>query len=155
LHAPPHPGSLPHRHPNREPPMTADTLIRRYLDAFNAGDREAMLACLTDDVRHDVNQGATRIGRGAFAEFLRHMDRCYTERLDDIVVMTEPGGRHAAARFTVNGTYRATDDGLPKAAGQTYVLDAGIFFVIEDGRIARVSTCYNLPDWIAQVGDEP
>jgi steroid delta-isomerase-like uncharacterized protein len=126
-------------------------LIRRYYDAFNAGDAAAMLALLTEDVRHDVNQGGVRIGKSAFGDFLVHMDRCYSERLTDIVIMTEPTGAHAAASFTVQGTYKATDEGLPEAAGQTYELPAGTFFDLRDGLISRVATCYNLNDWIAQV----
>ena len=41
--------------------MTAATeaLIRRYYAAFNVGDTAGMLACLADDVRHDLNQGDT------------------------------------------------------------------------------------------------
>ena len=131
--------------------MTATEIVTAYYDAFNRGDSEAMLALLTDDVRHDVNQGKARIGKAAFAEFSAHMDRCYSERLTDIVVMESADGSRAAAEFTVNGTYLATDAGLPEAKGQTYTLPAGTFFEIRDGRIARVTTYYNLTDWIAQV----
>ncbi|MBX3592945.1 ketosteroid isomerase-related protein [Sphingomonas sp.] len=127
-------------------------LVERYYDAFNAGDRDGMLACLTDDVAHDINQGECQTGKAAFAAFLAHMDRCYRERLDDIVVMTSPDGAHAAARFTVHGDYLATDPGLPPATGQHYVLPAGAFFESRDGAIARVAVHYNLADWIRQVG---
>jgi steroid delta-isomerase-like uncharacterized protein len=51
----------------------------------------------------------------------------------------------------VNGTYLATDAGLPEARGQTYVLPGGGFFSIAEGRIARVVTYYNLADWMRQV----
>ena len=51
----------------------------------------------------------------------------------------------------MNGTYLATDSGLPEAKGQTYRLPGGSFFDIRDGKIARVTTYYNLADWIAQV----
>jgi steroid delta-isomerase-like uncharacterized protein len=51
----------------------------------------------------------------------------------------------------VNGTYLATDPGLPEAKGQTYQLPGGSFFSIEDGLITRVVTYYNLADWTAQV----
>ncbi len=132
----------------------SEALIRAYYDAFNRGDREAMLSLLTDDVAHDVNQGGRETGKDAFRAFLAHMDRCYRERLADIVVMTSGDGGHAAAEFTVHGTYLATDAGLPPARGQTYVLPAGTFFAIRDGRIARVTTCYNLADWSRQVGAE-
>ncbi|MCA8081989.1 nuclear transport factor 2 family protein [Burkholderia cepacia] len=42
--------------------MNAATLITAYYDAFNRGDREAMLSMLTDDVAHDLNQGAREVG---------------------------------------------------------------------------------------------
>ena len=51
----------------------------------------------------------------------------------------------------MNGTYLQTDEGLPEAKGQTYVLPAGTFFTIRDGKIARVTTYYNLADWMRQV----
>lgn len=127
------------------------TLIARYYAAFNAGDTRGMLACLAEDVRHDVNQGAARHGKAAFAEFCAHMARCYRERLEDIVILTEPSGARAAAEFTVHGQYLATDEGLPPARGQTYTLPAGAFFEVRDGRITRLTTYYNLADWIAQV----
>jgi steroid delta-isomerase-like uncharacterized protein len=130
----------------------ARALIERYYAAFNARDIEAMLDCLTEDVAHDINQGGRQSGKAAFRDFLAHMDRCYRERLTDIVVMTAPDGARAAAEFVVHGAYLTTDEGLPPATGQTYVLPAGAFFEVRDGAIARVSVYYNLADWIAQVG---
>ena len=126
-------------------------LIRRYIDAFNAGDRDAMLACLADDVAHDINEGERQIGRDKFRWFLGMMDRHYRERLEDVVVMAGQGGGRGAAEFTVHGTYLATAEGLPAANGQTYALPAGIFFEVDDGLISRVTTYYNLADWTAQV----
>jgi steroid delta-isomerase-like uncharacterized protein len=131
----------------------ADTiaLIRRYIDAFNAGDRDAMLACLADDVAHDINEGERQIGKDQFRWFLGMMDRHYRERLEDVVAMADQGGGRGAAEFTVHGTYLATAEGLPEANGQTYALPAGIFFEVDDGLISRVTTYYNLADWTAQV----
>lgn len=126
-------------------------LIRRYIDAFNAGDREAMLACLCDDVAHDINQGGREVGKDKFRWFLGMMDRHYRERLEDVVVMAGQGGGRAAAEFTVRGTYLSTAEGLPEASGQSYSLPAGIFFDIDGGRISRVTTYYNLAEWTAQV----
>ena len=48
--------------------MTAaatQALITRYFDAFNAGDSAGMMACLSDDIAHDVNQGMRRVGKPA------------------------------------------------------------------------------------------
>jgi steroid delta-isomerase-like uncharacterized protein len=132
-------------------PHNAVALVQRYYDAFNRGDAQAMLACLAEDVRHDVNQGARRIGKKLFAEFCAHMARCYKERLADLVIMASPDRKRAAAEFVVHGTYVATDQGLPEAKRQLYVLPAGAFFEIEDGVIGRVTTYYNLADWMAQI----
>ena len=132
--------------------MTTEALIRSYYAAFNAGDYDDMVALLSDDVVHDINQGARETGRRAFRAFLTHMEECYSEQLKDIVVFTEPSGTRAAAEFVVHGVYKATDTGLPEATGQTYVLPAGAFFDVRDGLIARVSNYYNLPEWLRQVG---
>ena len=125
--------------------------IHRYYAAFNAGDTAAMEALLSDDFEHHVNEGNIRKGVEKFREFNAHMTRSYRENLTDIVVMADDSGTRAAAEFVVNGTYRATDEGLPEAKGQTYVLPAGTFFTLKGGRIQRVTTYYNLSDWIRQV----
>ncbi|HMM77833.1 MAG TPA: ketosteroid isomerase-related protein [Gammaproteobacteria bacterium] len=127
-------------------------LIRRYYAAFNAGDMAAFLALLTDDVAHDINQGKREIGKDAFAKFMQHMNRCYRERLVDFTIMANDAGDRAAAEFVVLGEYLTTDEGLPEAKGQAYRLPAGAFFTLREGKIARVTNYYNLPDWIAQVG---
>lgn len=126
-------------------------LLTRYYAAFNAGDWQGMLDCLDDDVLHDINQGNTQRGKAAFADFLAHMERCYRERLDGIVLMASEDGARGAAEFVVHGEYLATDEGLPEADGQTYELPAGAFFAIAGGSITRVTVYYNLADWTAQV----
>ncbi|HEX5513058.1 MAG TPA: ketosteroid isomerase-related protein [Gammaproteobacteria bacterium] len=132
-------------------PDTARSLLQRYYDAFNAQDMDAFLELLTDDVVHDINQGRREEGKEAFAAFMAKMNRSYREQITDLVILTEPSGKRAAAEFTVLGTYLATDEGLPPAKGQTYRLPAGAFFEIVDGKIARVSNYYNLEDWLVQV----
>ena len=132
--------------------MTAEQIVRAYYAAFNARDTAGMLALLTDDVSHGVNQGGRELGRDAFARFMAGMDECYAERLEDLVVLTEPTGTRAAAEFVVHGTYKKTAPGLPEALGQTYVLPAGAFFTLRDGKVARVDNYYDLSDWLRQVG---
>lgn len=126
-------------------------LIRTYYEAFNRGDSEAMLAHLTDDVIHDVNQGERRQGKDKFRAFNARMDHNYKEELKDIVVLVSKDGSRAAAEFNVHGIYKNSEEGLPPAKGQKYVLPAGTFFAIRNGKIARVTTYYNLTDWIMQV----
>jgi len=127
-------------------------IIEQYYAAFNAGDWDGMLACLADDVAHDLNQGSREVGKDAFRAFLARMNRCYRERLEDIVLLAAPGhGDRFAAEWTVHGEYLVADDGLPPAHGQRYVLPGGAFFTVRDGRIARVTNFYNLADWLEQV----
>lgn len=132
--------------------QTTQALIASYYAAFNRRDWEGFLELLTDDVAHDINQGDREIGRDAFRAFLARMDRCYAERIEDISIMTSADGTRAAAEFTVHGIYKQADEGLPPAHGQAYVLPAGAFFEIREGRVARISNYYNLQDWLRQVG---
>lgn len=129
----------------------AKAIIAAYYTAFNASDPAGMLACVSDDIEHRVNEGGVRRGRKAFAEFCGHMGVTYRENLGDIIIFTNPEGNRAAAEFTVNGTYLQTDPGLPEAKGQIYTLPAGAFFDLNSGRITRVTTFYNLADFLRQV----
>lgn len=126
-------------------------LLRRYYDAFNAGDTEAFLSLLADDVAHDVNEGAREIGRDAFARFMARMNASYKETITDLAFMSSPDGSRASAEYVVEGTYLRTDAGLPEANGQTYRLPGGAFFEVRGGKIARVTNYYNLQEWIRQV----
>jgi len=129
----------------------SQALIQNYYAAFNAGDMDAFLNLLTDDVVHDINQGQRETGKAAFRAFMERMNRNYREQLVDMVIMTSDDGTRAAAEFVVLGEYLVTDEGLPVARGQQYRLPAGAFFDIRDGRVARITNYYNLEDWIAQV----
>ena len=130
--------------------MTRATL-ETYYAAFNAGDAVGMLACLTDDIEHRVNEGGIRRGKELFAEFCSHMGVSYRETLKDMVIFVNEDATRGAAEFVVHGEYLKTDPGLPEAKGQKYILPAGAFFDLRDGKIARVTTFYNLQDWVAQV----
>ncbi|MBO0662602.1 nuclear transport factor 2 family protein [Jiella sp. MQZ9-1] len=128
-----------------------ETLIHRYLEAFNTGDLDTMFVCLDEDVAHDVNEGEREIGREAFRRFMAAMHRHYDETLADIVVFASEDGSRAAAEFTVRGRYIETAAGLPEASHQAYSIPAGQFFTIDDGKISRLTTYYNLKAWIAAV----
>lgn len=126
-------------------------LVMRFLTAFNEGDREAMLACLGEDVVHDINQGGREIGIEKFRWFVAARARHFRESIGDIAVMTDEGGTRAAAEFTLRGIYVATTDGLPPATGQQYALAAGCFFEVDDGRISRVSEHFNRAALVEQL----
>ena len=130
----------------------ASELVLDYYAALNRNDIDGVLALLSDDVVHELNQGPREVGRTAFAEFLQRVEACYHEQLRDVVVMSSPDGQRAAAEYTVHGQYVADDIGMPPARGQKYVMPGAAFFAIHDGRIRRVTDCYNVQEWLAQVG---
>lgn len=131
--------------------QATEKLLQDYYDAFNRQDMAAFLNMLTDDVIHDVNQTGREVGKEAFSQFMDRMNAHYKEQIIDISITTNDEGDRAAVEFTVLGEYLSTDEGLPEAAGQTYRLPAGAFFLIRDGKVARITNYYNLEDWIAQV----
>jgi steroid delta-isomerase-like uncharacterized protein len=126
-------------------------MIEAYYRAFNARDYVGMLALVADEVMHDINQGPREVGSDEFAVFLKRMDERYSEQITDLTVLSDARGERFAAEFTVTGKYLLADPGFPAAHGQKYELPAGAFFEVEDERITRVTTYYNLRDWLEQV----
>lgn len=131
--------------------QAVQSVIEKYYKSFNEGHVDGMVSCLHKDFVHDVNEGARNNGLEKFKKFLDHMNTCYKEELKDIHIMVNNNGDHAAAEFFVHGEYLETDTGLPAAHGQKYVIKAGTFFEIQDQKIKRVTTYYNLKEWIRQV----
>jgi steroid delta-isomerase-like uncharacterized protein len=126
-------------------------LIRRYHEAFNRADWPGMLDLLDEHVVHDLNQGRREVGRERFAAFLQRTTASYEEQLRNVIVMCDDSGSRAAAEYMIHGVYKATDEGLPLAQGQSYALPGGAFFEIANGKIVRVSNYYNLEDWLSQI----
>jgi len=126
-----------------------ESLIAAYFDAFNRHDLEGMLATLHANVRHDINESGSEVGREAFRKFRQHMDTCYKEQITDLVIFSN--GNRGAVEFTCSGEYLKTDGNLPAAKGQTYSIPAAAFFEEKDGLLVRVTSYYNLKNWIAAV----
>lgn len=129
----------------------AKATIAAYYAAFNAGDTEAFLALLTDDVIHDINQSSRETGKAAFAAFMDEMSHSYREQIADIVIFADASGTRAAAEYVVQGEYLQAGHGMPEAYGQRYTLPGAAFFSLAGGKVARVTNYYNLPEWLAQV----
>ena len=127
------------------------SILENYYAAFNRGDAAGMLALLDDDVLHEPCQGEPRKGKALFTEFLDHMNRCYKEQVINPSILYSADGARASAEFRLEGTYLQTDEPLPAAHGQKYILRVGTFFEFKDGKITRVSNHYNLQSWIDQI----
>jgi|SRR5579885_450057 steroid delta-isomerase-like uncharacterized protein len=126
-------------------------LIQNYYGAFGSGDTQGLLDLLDDNVIHDINQGKREIGRQAFQQFLNHMNHCYREKISDLIIFVNDDGSRAAAEFTVDGIYIATDQGFPEAANQPYRIPAGAFFEIRENKITRVTNYYNIREWVSKI----
>lgn len=133
------------------PHARALATLRAYYEALNRHDPSGVVALLTDDVVHDLNQGPREVGKAAFREFLQRMEFCYREKLHDIVLLASPDGLRAAAEYVVDGEYVADDIGMPPAQNQKYRMPGAAFFALREGRICRVSDHYNLQEWFSQV----
>lgn len=131
-----------------EMPSTGQ-LLQAYIDAFNAGDEEALLATLADDVIHEINEGETELGKDRYRAFRAHMNACYAEQLEDAVLF-ENGSRGAVEAMCA-GRYIQTDAGLPLATGQTYRVRIAIFAEGNGHQLTRVTSFYNLRKWIEAV----
>lgn len=130
--------------------MKTNELLKAYYDAFNKQNWQGMLDFLSEDVRHDINQGATEVGKARFKDFLGVMDAHYSEKVVDLVVMSN-GEDRGAAEFFIDGVYKKSQEGLPEAKGQKYKIPVGAFFDIKNGKITRVTNYYNLPNWMDAV----
>ena len=86
------------------------TCVQSYFDAFNAVDIDGMVACLTDDVAHHVNEGEIRRGTAEFRAFCQHMNRTYREELTDMVIFQN--GDRAAAEFLLSNMPTRLADSL-------------------------------------------
>ena len=128
-----------------------NALVLRFCAAYNRADWSAMVDCLAEDVIHDVNQGERETGKAAFRAYIEQHGRSYREEMRDVVVMSIDDGTRAAAEFAVHGVYQSVAPGLPIAQGQRYVLTAGVFFAINQGKIARITPYYNQPDRLTQI----
>jgi steroid delta-isomerase-like uncharacterized protein len=133
--------------------MQAIDIVSEYYAAFNRADYTAMLALVHDEIRHEPNQGTPRIGKVLFAEFMAKMESSYLEKLENIVLFQGSEPCRIAAEFVVHGKYLKAEAGMPEAVGQSYILPAGAFLEVIDGKVARVTTYYNLELWLSLVAD--
>lgn len=126
-------------------------LIQKYYDHFNKGQFEDMIALLSTDVSHEVNEGEPQIGVEKFRAFMRVMDEHYSEKVVELAVFDSHTPNRFAAEFFIEGIYKKSQQGLPEAKNQKYRLRVGAFFEVKGDKISRVTNYYNLNKWIALV----
>lgn len=126
-------------------------LVQTYYQAFNEENLEKFISTLHPEVIHDICQGPTETGVGAFRAFMELCFDICKETAKDIVIITSEEGKYAAAKLTIDGIYLKDVANYPPARNQKYTLPVHAFFEIKNGLIYRVSCFYNQKDWIKQV----
>ena len=110
----------------------AKEVVRKYVDAFNRGDLDALGALLADDAEI---QGV--LGTGQFekiAPIWRQLIEGYGMQLEIQGLIAE--GSLVAARYVERGTFRSRAFGQ-EPTGKSYTLVAMEWFEIENGKIKR------------------
>ncbi|MBX0324089.1 ester cyclase [Halomicroarcula sp. F13] len=110
-------------------------LVRRYLDAFNRRDREAMTDILADDVvehgPHETLRGVDEILEFLDVHFEAFPD--YAGRTDHVVAQDDK----VVVRYTVNGTHSGTYQGI-EPTGHTVEWTGLVMYRIDDDEIAEI-----------------
>lgn len=116
-------------------------VVRNYIDAYNRMDVDALLACVTDDVRFEnhCNSHASSLilhGRAALAELARQSVAIFSERqqtVEDAVV----AGDRVALRIAFRGTVAAKP---PEGwtGGQELALNGCTFLTLRENRISAI-----------------
>lgn len=129
----------------------AESITRAYYQALNEKDMISFFDLLADDVVHDVNEGVQEQGKTAFRFFMNRVNRHYDEQISDVSIMLDETAEKAAAEFMVEGHYLESEFSLPEAKGQYYKIKGGTFFELRDNLIVRVTSYYNLAEWVQQI----
>ena len=134
--------------------QATEHLIAAFVEAFNRADNAAVLALLYDDIAFDMGQGGREIGVEKFRWLIAAGAAHCKEQMADAVVLSSEDGMRGAVDFTSRGTYVATIEGMPKASGQRYALQAATLFEVDDGKITRLTSYRNMQEWIRQISEE-
>jgi ketosteroid isomerase-like protein len=117
-----------------------DRLIRAYLDAYNARDVQAMLACLDPQVRFtNVSAGEVTVataGIDAFRALAERSAQMFASRRQTPRSLTHEGDRSILA-VGFEGVLAEDVPGGP-VAGTRIALEGQTIFMFRDGRLAGI-----------------
>ncbi|NBB11263.1 nuclear transport factor 2 family protein [Pseudomonas sp. SLFW] len=127
-------------HTTEQPGEHNSALIRRFYEAFNRLDAEAMAACYTDDVLFsDPVFGELRGSEaGDMWRMLTSRAKEFSIRFDNVRADERSGGAHWLATYLFSQT------------GRTVVNDIQARFVFRDGKICEHHDNFDLWRWSRQ-----
>jgi steroid delta-isomerase-like uncharacterized protein len=140
----------------------ATDALRRWYDAWNAHDVEAISALMTDDVRYEdpAAPAAVMNGRPAVEAYVRAAFAAIPDfRLEKLEEWVTPGGEVISSYFRFSGTFLAplTAPGLPPLAptGGRLEMVGMDRSEIRDGRLARHQIFWDMVEFGRQLGAFP
>jgi steroid delta-isomerase-like uncharacterized protein len=134
--------------------QATEATLLTFANVFNSGDHGAVIDLCQEDVIHDINGAQREIGTDKLKLHLATAKAHRADKLADVIVLSSPDGSHGALDCTLRGTYVASIDGLPKANGQRYALPAIFMFELDDGKISRFVTHFDMQEWLRQISEE-
>jgi steroid delta-isomerase-like uncharacterized protein len=126
-------------------------IIKKYYDAFNHKDINAILALCTEDVINDPNQGDSQAGKDKLKAFLETAWAHFDETVSDLVLMANADQSKIASEYLVRGIYYQTKPGLFPSTNQKYEIYPVTVFTVKNGKIARMTRYYNTKKWLDMV----
>lgn len=131
-------------------------LVKTYYTALDDKDMNQFFSLMDPNVVHEINQSAPEKGVDKFKDFMKRTSSSFNEKFDNIVILVSDDGKHAAAEWVDHGTYFKDYLGMDVGAhNQKYALTGAHFFEIRDGKIARVTSYYNMTNFAAQIRKIP
>jgi len=126
-------------------------IVKKYYEAFNRKDINAILTLCKDDVINDPNQGDSQAGKEKLKTFLETAWAHFEETVHDLELMTNTDQSKIATEYLVKGKYYNSKPGLFPAKNQHYDIICTAIFTIQDGKIARITRYYNTKKWLDMV----
>ncbi|MDP3492671.1 MAG: nuclear transport factor 2 family protein [Hyphomonadaceae bacterium] len=116
------------------------TLVRRYVERYNANDVDGMLDCCSDDVVFETITnpgGSLRLnGKEEMREVIEATTRAFRERRHELVAILVDGQR-AAAETLFSGV-AAAELGHHVRSGEHVSIRGATMFELRDDKLARI-----------------
>lgn len=126
-------------------------VVKKYYEAFNNKNANAIVDLCDPDVANDLNQGDTQIGKKNLKIFLETAWAHFDEKVSNIIYMSNHDQTKIATEYLVQGVYYKTKPGLFEANNQNYEICPATIFTIKNGKIIRMTRYYNAKKWFEMV----
>ena len=129
-----------------------ESFFRKYLDAWNAHDVEAILGFFTDDgVYEDVALSRVNQGKAQMREFFEEVFKAFPDfRLDDTARAAIGDNGRYALEWTMSGTHDGDLPILP-ATHKKWAVRGTSSGEVEGEKIKRNSDYWNMADFLVQI----